>query len=161
MCWGRVKHPNERQAAGNCGLKCSCVEAEPEGFHYSCVWETHKHQGPFFLAALPIRFDNSEPAVTQHILFIWFYSLAPKTYLKVHFVVFGRIVVIDSIVCLNKQTLCFHDWINKLTLQDNIISFCFYFVYMWQTPPPFLDSNSALVTLFSPENSSFLQRWKR
>ena len=37
------------------------------------------------------------------------------------------------------NSLCCHGWINwtnKLTLKDNTVSCCFYFVYMWRTPPP-------------------------
>ena len=69
-----------------------------------------------------------------------FYLLTMKV--KVFFVLnflrgaictFGEYVLIRTIVdwsfkCLNKlnkQTVCFHDWINKLTLKDNTISYCF------------------------------------
>ena len=43
--------------------------------------------------------------------------------------------------------------------QHNFIQF--YFVYMWRTPPPFLDPNSVPVTLFSSENSLFIHLWNK
>ena len=67
-------------------------------------------------------------------------------------------------LCLNKlkkQTLCFHDWMNKLTFKENTVSSCFNSAYMWRTLPPFLASDRVLGTLFSPENRFFIQHWKK
>ena len=50
--------------------------------------------------------------------------------------------------------LCFHDWINKLTLKDDTISYCF------TDPATFLVSNSVLLTLFSSENCLLSLVWK-
>ena len=59
----------------------------------------------------------------------------------------GRNINQSSCLCLNKlnkQTLCFHDWINKLTLKDNTVSYCLYM----EDPATFLASNSVLVPPF-------------
>ena len=54
-----------------------------------------------------------------------------------------------------KQTPFFHDWINKVTLNDNTLSFCFTLFICGG--PCHLVSNSVLGTLFSSDNSLFIQ----
>ena len=47
----------------------------------------------------------------------------------------------------NKPHFDYRKWLHNL--------YCFYFVYMWRTLPPFSASNGVLGTLFSSENSVY------
>ena len=55
----------------------------------------------------------------------------------------SRVKVIDWFFTAKQTTwtnsLCFHEWINKLTLKDNTVS---YFVHTWRTLPPFFKQSS-------------------
>ena len=51
------------------------------------------------------------------------------------------------------NSLCFHDWINKLTIKDSTVSYCFTLLICGG--PCHLSSFKVLTNLFSSENSLF------
>ena len=92
----------------------------------------------------------------------------PVEVLKVHSVVeiLAEIIIRRQKFFFNflfhtKQTnyLCFHDWLNKLTLKDNTISYCITLFTCVSDPATLLASNSVPGTLFSSENGLFVQLW--
>ena len=70
----------------------------------------------------------------------------------------GRNNELMDILCPNKlNKLSFHDWINKLALKENSVSHC---LTLCICGGPCHLSNCVLGTLFSSENSLFIQLWK-
>ena len=66
---------------------------------------------------------NLGTSLIGRVITSFYFSHQPLGYLKEHSVVFGK-----ENLCLNKlnkQTLPFLGWINKLTLKGNTISYCF------------------------------------
>ena len=86
--------------------------------------------------------------------------------LKVHYAISGKTFSSEKkdllwliFVRLNKQTLYRLFCHENKQAQHNFI--LFYFDYIWRTLPPFQASNGVLGTLFSSENSLFIQLWNR
>ena len=81
--------------------------------------------------------SKSFTAGQMQIMYVHNYKISKILFLKMHYVVLGKIIkrerasLTDFLYALTNSinTLCFHDWINKLILKDNTVSYWLLYLY--------------------------------